>query len=171
MTTFFKEKVLNMTSKGRPLGAGVRCPKARKMRWNFDAASRLRFFRKRVPKGSPGGSQMGYFCAFWSPSGLLFLPLRPLGPPGTASGPIGSIWGGFGCPFGVMLVAFGGPLARGMHVECWWEAAGKPLECQWKACEKSGTMLECQWKTCGKRVKCWCKASGMPHRIASDSTG
>ena len=62
--TFFNKQVLKITSKGR---GG--CRKAWKMRSKFDAASRSLFFRKRVPKGSPGGTQMSSFwcllVAFW----------------------------------------------------------------------------------------------------------
>ena len=78
--TFFNEKMLKMTSKGRPGG----CRKAGKIRSKFDAASRFLFFRKRVPKGSPGGTQLSSFwcllVAFWltfSTSASLGAPLCP----------------------------------------------------------------------------------------------
>ena len=73
--TFFNEKVLKMISKGKPGG----CRKAGKMRSKFDAASRFLFFRKRVPKGSPGGTQLSAFwcllvalALFWDNFGVIF---------------------------------------------------------------------------------------------------
>ena len=142
--TFFSEKVLKMTSKGR-LGD---CRKAWKMRSKVDAASRSLFFRKRVPKGSPGGTQLN---SFW----CLLVAL-------------GLFWGHFGVIFHVFSKMFGDVsdlcwkvlwcclllltwIIPGVFLACSWSVPGLFLDCFWIV---PWLFLDCSWIVLGLFLDC-----------------